>query len=104
MSDTISIEGGDLWVKVVAMLEQTWANIETEGDAVRVRFINDASQVFDRMTFDSAPDAEAALIRNGFRRFADHPDLQRYLRAPVPPFSAGSHPNGPIYSSGRFWR
>jgi hypothetical protein len=104
MSDTIPIKGDDLWVKVVEMLQQNWASIEPEEDGVRVYFINDTSQVFDRMPFESAADAEAALARNGFRRFRDALDLQRFLRALAPPFREGSHPNGPIYSSGRFWR
>lgn len=104
MSETIAIEGADLWVKVIEMLQQNWASIEPAEENVEIFFITDTSQIFDRLTFDSVADAEAALARNGFRRFADAPDLQRFLRAPGPPFTEGTHPNGPIYSSGRFWR
>ena len=106
MSDTIRISGNDLWVKVVEKLQQNWASIEAEGDGERVRiyFITDTSQVFDQMPFDSAAVAEAALARNGFRLFRNAHDLQRFLRAPAPPFTTGSHPNVPIYSSGRFWK
>ena len=104
MSEAIPMSGNDLWVKVVEMLQQNWASIEPADEGVEIYFITDTSQVFDRMTFDSVADAETALSRNGFRRFESAPDLQRFLRAPVPPFTEGNHPNGPIYSSGRFWR
>lgn len=104
MNEAIPIKGDDLWVKVVEMLQQNWASIEPVNDGVELYFISDASQVFDRIKFASATDAGAALARNGFRRFMDAPDLQGFLSAPMPPFTQGSHPNGPIYSSGRFWR
>lgn len=103
MSNALPIKGDNLWVKVVAMLQQNWASIESDGDRLCVWFINDASEVFDRMPFDSAEAAKVALDRNGFRRFADAPDLQGFLRAPQRPFREGSHPSGPIYSSGRYW-
>ena len=99
----IKVEG--LWVKVVGMLQQNWASIEqTESAGVRVRFVTDAGDVFDEMTFITDTEAVAGLTRNGFRRLADAPDLQSFLRPPDPPFRPGSHPNGLIYSSGRFWR
>ena len=95
----------DLWVKIVGMLQQNWAAVEpTDAAAVRVIFITDTSGVFDEIAFGSEAEAVAGLTRNGFRRFADAPDLQSFLRAPEPPFRPGRHPNGPIYSSGRFWR
>lgn len=105
MDDAAEIKVEDLWVKVVGMLQQNWAAIEqTDSAGVRICFITDTSGVFDEMTFGSAAEAVAGLTRNGFRRFADSPDLQSFLRAPEPPFRPGSHPDGPIYSSGRFWR
>lgn len=104
MRKTISIDGDGLWVKVVEMLQQNWAGIEPARDGVNVHFITDTSQVFDMLAFDSITDAAVALTRNGLRRFEEAPDLQRFLRAPVPPFIEGSHTNGPICSSGRFWR
>ena len=97
--------GSDLWVKVVGMLQQNWAVIEpNDATGVSARFITDTGGIFDAMTFASEAEAVAGLTRNGFRRFADAPDLQSFLRAPEPPFRSGTHPNGPIYSSGRFWR
>ena len=105
MTEALQIIGDDLWVKIVEMLQQNWAAIEPDAVAgVRVLFINDTSDVFDEMTFTSEAEAIAGLTRNGFRRFADAPDLQSFLCAPRPPFRPGRHPSGAIYSSGRFWR
>jgi hypothetical protein len=105
MNESVAIQSADFWVKVVEMLQQNWAVIEAEGaEAVRVYFINDASGVFDEIAFPSASAAREALGRNGFRRFAENSDLQSFVRPPSAPFRRAAHPNGPIYSFGRFWR
>jgi hypothetical protein len=105
MTTVVAIHNTDFWVKVVEMLQQNWAVIEGNGaDAVRVYFISDTSGVFDEMTFASVNAARESLGRNGFRRFAEQADLQTFLRPPSAPFQRTIHPNGPIYSSGRFWR
>ena len=104
MNKPVTIQSTDFWVKVVAMLQQNWALIEEENGAVRVHFISDASGVFDEITFPSESAAREALGRNGFRRFAESADLRSFLRPPLPPFRRSAHPNGLIYSSGRFWR
>jgi hypothetical protein len=105
MTDPIWIKSGDFWVKVVDMLQQNWALIEIAPDtSAQVFFINDTSGIFDDMRFPSPEEAERALNRNGFRRFAVSPDLESFLRPPLAPFHRAAHPNGPIYSSGRFWR
>jgi hypothetical protein len=99
------ISGDRLWVKVVEMLQQNWAATERDASGgVRIYFISDTGGVFDEMAFASETEAIAGLTRNGFRRFADARDPQSFLRPPEPPFRTGSHPSGPIYSSGRFWR
>ena len=104
MSETISIKSDDFWVKVVEMLQQNWALIEMMSDSdVRIYFISDTSGVFDELSFSSTDDAVAALRRNGFKHFADDEKLQSFLRPPEPPFHRQPHPNGPIYSSGRYW-
>ncbi len=104
MSENISIMSNDFWVKVVEMLQQNWALIEEKPDGgVCVYFIGDTSGVFDELSFPSADDAIAALRRNGFKHFADDEKLQSFLRPPEPPFHRQPHPNGPIYSSGRYW-
>jgi hypothetical protein len=104
MANTVAIQSDDFWVKVVEMLQQNWALIEPMSEGgVRVYFIGDTGGVFDEFPFPSADDAIAALRRNGFKHFADDEELQSFLRPPEPPFHQQPHPNGPIYSSGRYW-
>jgi hypothetical protein len=101
----VLIDSRDFWVKVVEFLQHNWALIEYKhAGEVLIYFITDKSGVFDEIAFGSAADGVAALRRNGFRRYADDPDLQSFLRPPPAPFHRRPHPNGPIYSSGRFWK
>jgi len=101
----VAIHSADYWVKVVDFLQQNWALINDETDGrVRIHFINDRSGVFDELTFSSVDEARDALIGNRFQKFSDSPDLQSFLHPPLAPFHQTSHPNGPIYSSGRFWK
>jgi len=105
MSEPVPIQNEDFWVKVVEMLQQNWAIIEPDAaGGARTYFITDVSSVFDEITFPSAEAAAGALQRNGFCRYADSPDMKSFLRPPSAPFRRGAHPNGPIYSSGRFWK
>jgi hypothetical protein len=104
MSDSVIIESRDYWFKVVEMLQQNWALIEPAASGVTVYFINDTSGVFDEMPFPSMTVAADALRLNGFNRFADDRRASAFLRVPPPPFYRQPHPNGLIYSSGRFWR
>jgi hypothetical protein len=105
MNEVIAIQNTDFWVKIVEMLQQNWAVIEPkDAETVHVYFISDTSGVFDEMAFRSANAARESLHRNGFRRFAKNGDMQSFLRPPPGPFHRVVHPNGPIYSSGRFWR
>jgi hypothetical protein len=71
---------------------------------VVVYFFSDTSGVFDEIRFASPEEATQALQRNGFRRFEGDASASSFLRCPEPPFTRRSHPNGPIYSSGRFWK
>lgn len=101
---TVNIKSRDYWVKVVEMLQQNWALIDEQPDGrAKVCFIGDTSRVFDEMMFPSVAEAERALRRNGFGRFAEDPEAKDFLLPPPPPFTRREHPNGPIYSSGRFW-
>ena len=105
MSEALSLKSRDFWVKVVEMLQQNWALIEEEADgAVDVHFIGDTSGIFDHMSFPSQEAAVAALRRNGFRRYAEDEKLQSFLTPPSSPFHDQPHPNGRIYSSGRYWK
>jgi hypothetical protein len=100
----LEIRSRDFWVKLVDMLQQNWALIDESGAECTVFFVHDASGVFDRISFQSSDDATKALSRNGFRRYTDNPDFKDFIRPPDPPYYEAGHPNGPIYSSGRYWR
>jgi len=101
----VEITSKDYWFKVVEFLQQNWALIDVHQDSsATVYFINDTSGVFDRMTFPSRDDAQDGLRINGFKLFAEDGEAQKFIAAPDAPFRDAKHPNGPIYSSGRFWK
>ena len=102
----VEIQNRDYWFKIVEFLQQNWALIDesTDGKGCTVFFFGDTSGVFDRLHFSSVAEAEQALRRNGFARFAEDKKAQEFIAVPQPPFYEHPHPNGPIYSSGRFWR
>ena len=100
----VSITSQDFWVKIVDFLQQNWALIEPmPSGTCRVYFVTDVSGVFDQLDFPDVHAAEAALERNGFGRIEDNPEFD-FLERPRPPYRRRAHPNGPIYSSGRYWR
>ena len=104
-NQVVAIHSGEYWVKVVDFLQQNWALIDEDADGrARIFFINDTSGIFDELIFESTKHAQEALMANRFREFSDSPDLQSLLHPPLAPFQRASHPNGPIYSSGRFWK
>ncbi len=100
----VDIASRDYWFKVVDFLQQNWALVDASDTGAVVRFFGDTSGVFDELSFPSIEDAVQALLRNGFRRFAEVPELHQVIALPQPPFVQMAHPNGPIYSSGRYWR
>lgn len=104
MSDEIPIESRDYWFKVIEMLQQNWALIDGTDGAATIYFVSDTGGVFDEIPFDSVDAAKASLSENGFQRFVDDPKAALFLSPPNPPFTLRAHPNGPIYSSGRFWK
>lgn len=102
--ETVPINSRDYWVKIVDFLQQNWALADSDDTGpCHVFFVSDTSGVFDTMVFPSDAEAAAALERNGFRQYLGS-DHVHALRPPLPPFVRDEHPNGPIYSSGRFWR
>jgi hypothetical protein len=103
MSDAVPIQSRDFWVKVVEMLQQNWALIEPKGNQVTVYFLHDLGGVFDEIPYGSLREAQTALCINGFRRFDADPSFAKICALPRPPFQRVKHPNGRIYSSGRFW-
>lgn len=105
LTERVRLESDDFWVKVVGMLQQNWALVHTlPSGQTRISFIDDGSQVFDEILCSSLNEAHVSLARNGFERLADNERLRSFLTRPKAPFIRGGHPNGPIYSSGRFWR
>lgn len=105
MDSEVLVRSRDFWFKVVDMLQQNWALVDADDDGSAViYFVSDTSDVFDRLSFASVDAAMEGLLANGFRRFAEDAEAQSFIRPPDGPFGEGAHPNGPIYSSGRFWR
>jgi hypothetical protein len=101
----IDILSRDYWFKPVENCQTTWCLIDDDPGTGRsiAYFMAETSEVFDRMVFFSRGEAEAGLRWNGFWRLSAEPeDVPRW--GPPPPFVQGRHPNGPIYSSGMFWR
>lgn len=103
-TETVEIKSRDYWFKIVDFLQQNWALVDDTASGVVVWFFGDTSGVFDQLVFASAEEATAALARNGFRRYADDAEAQSFIGTPQPPFCRSSHPSGPIYSSGRYWK
>ncbi len=99
----IEILSRDYWFKVVEFLQQNWALIDETSNGVIVYFFGDTAGVFDEMVFESIGAAESGLQRNGFKRYLDDPDSHEFIAIPDEPFVRRPHPNGPIYSSGRYW-
>mgnify|MGYP001342427318 CR=1 FL=1 len=100
----VKINNRDYYFKIVEFLQQNWAIIEEDNSNVTIWFINDASGVFDQLDFPSIEEAKSGLRRNGFSLFSDDQESQKFIAPPEPPFIKEAHPNGPIYSSGRYWK
>jgi hypothetical protein len=104
MNECVPIQSRDYWFKAIEMLQQNWALMDDSTEGVIVYFLSDTGGVFDELRFKSAAEAAAALRLNGFGRYTEDPRAASFLRCPEPPFKTRPHPNGPIYSSGRFWK
>jgi hypothetical protein len=95
--------GSDLWFKVVGMLQQNWAVIIDRKDSAIIVFFSDIKGIFDDMEYESVGTAVAALRINGFEKYSDDAEAQGFIALPDGEFDLRGHPNGCIYSSGRFW-
>lgn len=91
------------WVKIVGMLQQNWAIPLPTGSGARVLFVSDASGIFDHIDYGNQAEAGDALAWNGFNEYDGSPKLMEFFLPPRFPLNADPHPNGPIYSSGRYW-
>lgn len=104
--ELVDILSKNYWFKIVEMLQQNWALIEPSqsGKGCIVYFIGDTSGVFDQINFADIADAERQLRINGFGKYEEAEEAKQFIAPPPPPFYRSSHPNGAIYSSGRFWK
>ncbi len=93
----------DPWFKVVDMLQHNWAVIIQSVSPVLVVFYGDTRGIFDELEFESVEKAEASLSRNGFSKYRSDDKATEIVGLPRGEFHDRPHPNGPIYSSGRFW-
>lgn len=92
------------WFKVVDFLQHNWAVVVCPESKTKVIFFSDTCGIFDELTFNSETDAIAALRRNGFRPYDEDQEAHSFIAKPRGNFRNAPHPNGPIYSSGRFWK
>jgi len=112
--DDTSLDGKEIltsskeyWVKIVEFLQQNWALIEQaeNNNYVTVFFINDASDVFDKIYYSSAEQAEQALLMNGFKLYNDpKEDFRKFISIPPPPYCSRKYSTRKIYSSGEYWK
>ena len=93
----------DPWFKIVEFLQQNWAVVIQRDNDVLAVFYGDTCGVFDEMPFPTHEEAEQALRRNGFSKFLEDERAQGFIGLPRGEFEERPHPNGRIYSSGRFW-
>ena len=100
---TVEIKSRDYWLKIVDFLQQNWALIDETPTGCVVFFFGDNAGVFDRISFSSISEAKIALRKNDFCRYAEDSNAQEFIEIPEGPFQEWEHPNGKIYSSGRFW-
>ncbi|NLA41234.1 MAG: hypothetical protein GX874_07465 [Smithella sp.] len=92
------------WFKIVEFLQRNRAVVIKLEDDVLVVFYGDTCGVFDEMPFPTRDEDEHALRRNGFSKFLEDKRAQEFIGLPRGEFTERPHPNGGIYSSGRFWR
>lgn len=93
----------DPWFKVVDFLQQNWAVVIEKKKDVLVVFYGDTCGIFDEIAFATKSKAEYALQRNGFSKFLEDTMAKDIIGIPKGDFTERPHPNGRIYSSGRFW-
>jgi len=102
--EVIEIHSDRYWFKIVEFLQTNWALIEELADGRAIAwFVNDNSGVFDAMMFESLEAAVEGLMTNSFDFLSANPEGGKFLVPPPTPFKRDPHPNGRIYSDGKFW-
>jgi len=101
----VNVVSRDFWFKPLENHQVNWCLVDDDLVASRsvAYFFHECSGVFDRLAFVTRAQAERALRYNGFERLSERTDLDPNA-VPEPPYQEDEHRNGPIYSSGRFWR
>ena len=94
----------DWWIKLIEMLQNNWAVIvPNPKHGADIIFVSDGSGIFDRISYGSKEEAEAALLRNGFSRYYGEADIMKFIPYPRKPYTFWSHPNGRIYCTEKYW-
>lgn len=101
----VEILSRDYWFKPLENQQINWCLVDDDPSTgcSAAFFFHELSGIFDRLTFVTQSEADRALRHNGFHRLAERPEVDQDA-VPGPPFQEDQHWNGPIYSSGRFWR
>lgn len=93
----------EIWVKVIAMLQQNWCILEKTDDDVALHFFDDHKTIFDTITYSTQDRARAALIKNGFMPISEASIIAGQVSNDQPFSEDPDHPQKDIYSSGEYW-
>jgi len=98
------ITSDEYWVKIVDFLQHNWAVIEPNGDCdgYVICFFGDTSGIFDYINYKDIVTAKRELRMNGFEVYTE--EKYDFIGKPRDEFHERAHPNGKIYSSGRYWK
>lgn len=93
----------EIWVKVLAMLQQNWCKIQISHNHVTLHFFDDHKTIFDTMTYSTLDKARAALIKNRFIPISEAAFIAGQICNDLPFTEDPIHPQTGIYSSGEYW-
>ena len=93
----------EIWVKVIAMLQQNWCILGKTDDDVALHFFDDHKTIFDTITYSTHDRARAALIKNGFIPISEAVMIAGQICNDKPFTEEPIHPLKGIYSSGEYW-
>ena len=100
----ILINSTEFWLIITGMLQQNWALIDAADGKTTIWFINDASEIIDKLDFENEETAERGLRRNEFRKYIDPKErVLKFIHPPMAPFFESPNFLKNFYSSGKFW-